>query len=321
MSQKKYKTIRRMLRRPFEWTGIYLASLIIPCLTLRGCDRLAACIAHFGMFLMKRDKAIASANLKVIYGNHISPYREKVIIYHSFRNMSAVLVKLFWISRKSRRRIEQMNIIDTQTKAVLKPTRPAIYLSAHIGNWEILSQCCILHGVPIVSVAKNIGSTAMTRRLRKIRSCIGQKIVSTDGALKYLVTALKNNSSLGLLIDQHTSLKAGGTWLKFFGISVDVSISPATLARKLNLPIIVAWSRPLKNGHYRIEHLKTFEPDPLIDDRTRSQEIMNLFEKVIRRHPSFWTLNYRRWRTVRPSENISRYPFYARPEKTDHAAR
>ena len=315
MSQKTSKVIRRKLRRPFEWTGIYLATLIVPCFTLKGCQRLASLIAHFGMLFCERDKQVARSNLRVIYGNRISPYREKIIIYHAFRNMSAVLVKLFWISRHSRKRIEWLNMTNMKIQTAVTQNQPSINISAHIGNWEMLSQACILHGVPMTTVANDIGSTSMNKRLTKIRSCIGQTIVPKEGALKKLVYALRHNSSLGLLVDQHTPEKIGGVWLKFFGISVDVSTAPATLSRKLRVPIIVAWSRPLKDGCYKIEFLKKFEPDPDVDDVTRSQEIITLFEKVIRRHPSCWALNYRRWRTIRPGDDPARYPFYARPEK------
>ncbi len=312
MSQSKNKKVLRAVRRPFEWTGIFLATLIVPCLTVKGCDRVASLVAWVGINFMQRDKRVARANLKIIYGERLTPHREHVIIYHSFRNMAAVAVKLFWICRNSRRRLEQLILADQQIADIIREAHPSINISAHIGNWELLSQICILNGVPMTSVAKSIGSKAMTSRLRRIRSCIGQTIVPHEGALHRLVYALRHNSSLGLLVDQLTPVKQGGAWLKFFGIHVDVSISPARLSRRLNVPIIVAWSRPLKDGRYKIEFLKRFDPDPDVDDITRSQEILDLFEQIIRRHPSCWALNYRRWRTVHPDDPPERYPFYAR---------
>ena len=168
----------------------------------------------------------------------------------------------------------------------------------------------------MTSIAKDIGSSAMTSRLKKIRSCIGQTIVPHEGALKRLVYALRHNSSLGLLVDQHTPISKGGAWLTFFGVPVNVSIAPAVLSRKFNVPILVAWSRPLKDGRYKIEFLKRFDPDPNIDDLTRSQEIINLFEKIIRKNPACWALNYRRWRTIRPGDSPADYPYYAGKPKS-----
>ena len=277
--------------------------------------RLASFVAHIGMLLCCNNKAIAKANLGVIYGNKISPYREKVIIYHSFRNMTAVLVNLFWTSRHGRKRLEELISITKPNVAIIKKANPSINISAHIGNWEMLAQVCLLHGVPMITVANDIGSSAMTQRLSKIRSIIGQKIISKKGALRHLVYACRHGSSLGLLVDQHTPIKQGGAWLNLFGVPVDVSISPATLSRKLKVPILVAWSRPLKNGCYKIEYLNQFDPDPKVDDIARSQEILTLFEKVIRRHPSCWCLNYRRWREIRPGDDPNSYPYYARQKR------
>lgn len=319
MAQNGFKKTLRKFRRPFEWTGIYLSFLIVPCLTRKGCRRLASFGAHVGMLFCGRDKAVAVANLKVIYGNRLTPYREKTIIYHCFRNMTAVLVDLFWTSRNSRQRLEQLTVVGPAVIALIKECMPSINISAHIGNWEMLSQACVLNGVPMVTVMQSIGSTAMTERLSQTRSVIGQKIVPSAGALRHLVYALRHGSSLGLLVDQHTPVRQGGAWLTFFGLPVDVSIGPATLSRKLKVPILVAWSRPLKNGCYKVELVKKFDPDPEVDDITRTQEIIALFETVIRRHPSFWCLNYRRWRGIPVGDDPARYPYYARPERECNA--
>ena len=312
MSQKRSKKIIRKIRRPFEWTGIYLSFLIVPCFTRKACMRLASFGAWIGIMFCEKNKSIAKANLRVIYGSRLSPYRERVIIYHSFRNMSAVLVDLFWTSRHSRQRLEKLIIIENQAAEKIKQAKPSINISAHIGNWELLSQACVIQGVPMMTVAKEVGTSAMNRRLCQVRSAIGQKIVGKNGALKHLVSALKHNSSLGLLVDQHTPVKQGGAWLTFFGVPVDVSLAPAALARKFKVPILVAWSRPLKNGCYKVEYLNQFDTDSNVDDITRSQEIITLFEKIIRRHPSCWCLNYRRWREIRPGDDANLYPYYAR---------
>jgi len=281
--------------------------------------RLAGFFARFGMLFCNRNKSVAKANLRVIYGGRITPYREKVIIYHSFRNMAAVLINLIWTSRNSRSRLERLTVIVQASAKAIKDANPSINISAHIGNWEMLSQACILNGVPIMAVAKDIGTSAMTMRLSKIRSSIGQKIVAPDGALRHMISAIRDGSSLGLLVDQHTPLTQGGAWLDLFGLPVDVSISPSTLSRKLKVPILVAWSRPLKDGRYKVEFIKRFDPESAVDDITRSQEILKLFEKVIRRHPACWCLNYRRWRGIRPGDDPSSYPYYAKHEKGKRA--
>ena len=160
----------------------------------------------------------------------------------------------------------------------------------------------------MLSVAKQIGSPEMTAHLIRLRSTIGQQLVPAEGALRPLLNALKHGTSIGLLIDQHTNVWEGGAWVDLFGVPAGISMAPAALARKTKTPIIFAWSRPLKDGRYRIEPGELFPHNPNVGDAERAQQLASAFERVIRRHPSLWCLNYRRWRCIRPGDDPASLP-------------
>jgi len=315
MSSKRYKKAYRALRRPWEEFAIWLALHTIPPLSLSGLLRLAHLIAAIGYQVDRRGRAIAHANLKVMFDGRMTPARERLITRGAYRNMARVLVNVFWVSRDTTTRIRDQVIFTPAFREAVRKCLPAITVSAHLGNWEILSQACVVHGIPMTSVAKEIGSPEMTEGLTRLRSTIGQQIVPAEGALRHLILALRKGTSIGLLVDQHTHTWDGGTWVTFFGIRAGISLAPATLSRKFQVPIIFAWSRPLKDGRYRIEPGELFLPDPALDDAARTQQLATAFERVIRRHPSLWCLNYRRWRYIYPGDDPARYPFYARPAR------
>lgn len=312
MSQSRVKRTYRKLRRPLEWGLIWFALAVIPPLPLKALLRLAHLLSDIGYAFDPRGKAIARANLKVMFGDRLTPRRERLIIRHSYRNMTRVLLNIFWMSRDTRARMAQQVSFSPGIIEGLKADLPAITVSGHMGNWEILSQACVANGIPMMSVAKTVGTPEMTARLSELRATIGQQIVPAEGALRPLMGALKSGTSIGLLIDQHTQPWDGGTWVRFFGLPVGISQAPAALARKYKAPIVFAWSRPLKDGRYRIEPGQTFPYDPSVDDATRTQQIIAAFERVLRKHPSLWCLNYRRWRHIMPDDDPARYPFYAR---------
>lgn len=314
---KKTRTFYRTLRRPLEWGAVCLGLLIIPRLTLPQLFRLSIWVADVTYALDHRGKAIARANLVLMFGQRMTPYRARLITRRSYRNMARVLVNIFWLSRScsARERVLDQVSFAPHVLETVKELAPCIMVSAHLGNWEILSQASVVHGFPVVSVAKDIGSPRMTEKLIRLRSTIGQEIVTAEGALRKLIKALKESKSIGLLIDQHTHTRDGGTWVSFFGVAAGISLAPAMLALKLSRPILFAWSRPLHDGRYRIESGGTFFPDPQSDAQTLTQQIATAFEQVIRRHPSFWCLNYRRWRYIKAGEDATRYPFYARPQR------
>jgi len=313
MPKRKLKYLYRYARRPVEWFLIWLGQTIIPPLSLKELLRLARWVADTVYLFDSRGKSIARANLQVMFGKRMTAARERMLIRRAYRNMAHVLVNIFWVSRDTLERIRAQVSFSPAVLDTLRANLPAITVSAHFGNWEILSQACVANGIPMLSVAKTVGSPEMTERLTKMRSTIGQQIVPADGALRHLMHALKHGTSIGLLVDQHTHVWEGGTWVKLFGVPAGISLAPAALSRKLEVPIVFAWSRPLKDGRYRIEPGAIFLPDPAIDDDTRTQQLASAFERVIHRHPSLWCLNYRSWRYVYPGDDTARYPFYARP--------
>ncbi len=309
---KKVKSVYRRARRPVEWLLVWLGLTLIPPLKLAGVLKLSHFVADAAYLFDHRGKAIARANLRLMFGTRMTPCRERAIIRAAYRSMARVLVNIPWMSHDTRARITDQVAFAPGVLETIRANAPSVMVSAHFGNWEILSQACVAHGIPVISVAKEIGSPEMTARLARLRSTIGQEIVPSEGALRPLWRALKAGKCVGLLVDQHTHDWEGGAWVTLFGLSAGISLAPAALARRCGVPIVFVWSRTLKDGRYRIEHGQVFPPDPAIDDTERIQQLATAFERVIRRHPSLWCLNYRRWRYILPGDDPARYPFYAR---------
>ncbi len=157
----------------------------------------------------------------------------------------------------------------------------------------------------MMSVAKDIGTRGMTRLLMKARRSIGQEIVPADGAFRPLMAGIKAGKSLGLLVDQSVSPKHGGVWVRFFGLPIPVSAAPAFFAAKAKAPIVVAWSRPLRDGRYRCEVLDVISAEEAKDIWRTTQRCATDLERIVRRHPSRWILNYNYYgRRPQPGEVV-----------------
>lgn len=285
----------RLLRRPFEWIGILLGLLIFTNLSRRALLRLCDFVSCIMYRFDGRGKAFAEKNLKIIFGDRLTPRRAEKIIRRSYRNMVRTVGYAFWTCRNAKARAMAAGEMSPNGAAFLAANKPAITVSGHIGCWEILSQLAFLEGHEMMSVAKNIGSSGMTKLLMKARRSIGQEIVPADGAFRPLMQGVKEGKSLGLLVDQSVSPKKGGIWVRLFSRPVPVSAAPAFFAAKGKAPIIVAWSRPLKDGRWRCEVVNTYPADVARDIWGMTQKCIRDLEGVIRRHPSCWVLNYNQW--------------------------
>ena len=312
MMLKKIALFRRKVRRPFEWVGIRLGQALVPHLSLRSVVYLADLTSVFAPVLDRRGKKIMQANLRLMFGARMTPARERVVIRRSYRTVLRTILNFFWLLRDTRERILAQVEFAPGALDRIRQHHPAVMLSAHLGNWELVAQGGVANGIPVMCVAKKIGSSAMTTLLTHQRALIGQEIIPVEGAVRPLIRTLKSGKNIGLLVDQHMEVSEGGTWCTFFGLPVCVSMTPATLSRKLGVPILFVWARPLKGARYRIECSDVFLPDPSVPDPIRTQQLSDAIERVIRRHPSYWCLTYRRWRRIRPGDDAARYPFYSR---------
>ena len=310
---RKTRKLKNKLLVPFEWIGIGLGLCTIPWLPRKAlfsfCDILSALMYLFD----RRGKRRALRNLRIVRRNDAyicseqiyaeivydpdkavfdpTP-REELILRRAYRNMARTVGYAFWTIRAARRRCAETGEMDEPSRAFLKANKPCVTVSGHIGCWEILSQLAFLEGHRMMSVAKDIGTGGMTRLLMRARRAIGQEIVHAEGAFKPLMAGLKNGKSLGLLVDQSVSPKRGGIWIRFLGLPFAASPAPAFFAAKGKVPLVLAWSRPLKDGRYRCEKVDEIPAAAARDIWATTQRCAHDLERVIRRHPSCWVMNY-----------------------------
>jgi lauroyl/myristoyl acyltransferase len=294
----------RALRRPFEWIGIGLGLAVLSSLPRRGMLELCDFISMVMYWFDSRGRRLAVKNLRIIRGAPLEgemTSTEEKIIRRSYRNMARTVGHAFWTCRNAGKRAAEAGELSDECRRFLDANNPAVTVSGHIGCWEILSQLAFLQGHRMMSVAKDIGTSAMTKLLMKARMSIGQEIIHADGAFRPLMAGLKAGKSLGLLVDQAVRPSDGGIWVRFFGQPLPVSAAPAFFAAKGKAPIAVAWSRPLKDGRYRCEMIATYRPEEARNVWAMTQRCIADLEGVIRRHPSCWALNYNAFRKV-PTE-------------------
>lgn len=305
---RKTRKLKNKLLVPFEWIGIGLGLCIIPWLPRRALFGLCDFLSTIMFFFDRRGKRRALENLRILRGKKtdiVTEIRydpdkakydptaaEEKVIRRSYCNMSRSVGYAFWTCFRAKVRCAETGEMDEASRRFLAANRPAITVSGHIGCWEILSQLAFLEGHRMMSVAKNIGTGGMTALLMRARRSIGQEIIPAEGAFKPLLQGLRDGRSLGLLVDQSVSPRRGGIWVRFLGLPLSVSAAPAFFAAKGKVPIVVAWSRPIRNGRYRCEKVDEISAAEARDIRRTTQRIAADLERIVRRHPSCWVMNY-----------------------------
>jgi len=314
---RRSKRFFRAVRVPFEWAGIVVGIAVLSRLPHRWlfalCDFASAVMYRFD----SAGRRLALFNLRAVRGDATTPFaalrtmefaptrREEAVVRRSYRNMARTIGHAFWTCRKAKERAAEVGELAEECKRILAENRPIVTVSAHLGCWEILSQLVHLQGYRMMSVAKDVGTPGMTELLMKSRRSIGQEIVHADGAFRPLMQGIREGADLGLLVDQVVKVRDGGIWVRFFGRAMPVSAAPAFFAAKAKAPIVVAWSRPLKDGRYRCEFIDFMPAAEARDVWGCTQRCLSALERVIRRHPSCWVLNYRYFRKAPTPEELA----------------
>jgi Kdo2-lipid IVA lauroyltransferase/acyltransferase len=185
-----------------------------------------------------------------------------------------------------------------------------IYLTAHLGGWELSAFAHSIHGHPLHVVMRGMDNPFLDRFITHLRTMHGNRAVDKGNFVRGLLSAMKAGETVGILMDTNMT-PPQGVFVDFFGIPACTASGLARIALRTDAAVVpgfTIWDRELRK--YRLR----FDP-ALALIRTGHEEadiVANtaLFTKVIeqyvRRYPDQWLWVHRRWKT-RPAGEKSLY--------------
>ena len=193
---------------------------------------------------------------------------------------------------------ERLEIVMQEPLEVFKQTgKPAVFVTAHLGNWEIGAATIAHLGVPLTVVYTALQNPHMDRLLAEARDTLGFRAVERESAARELLRRLKHGTSVGLLVDQRVD---SGEPTLFFGKEMLTATTPAQLALRFNCDLIPVQVQRLEGARFRVTFHKPITADD--PNATPAEQINNitlninkLFESWIRERPHEWMCTKRRW--------------------------
>ncbi len=185
-----------------------------------------------------------------------------------------------------------------------------LFMTAHLGGWEIGSFVHSLHGHRLNIVVRNLDNPLLDRWVRQLRELHGNKTHDKDEYARGLLVAMKRGETVGALMDTNMT-PPQGVFVDYFGVSACTAVGIARVAMRTGAAVVPAftiWDETL--GKYRIR----FEPaiptvstgDPDADAVANTQNYTAAIEQAVRAHPDQWLWVHRRWKT-RPEGEPSLY--------------
>ncbi len=296
-----------------ETAGFIFGIAWVPLMPRSVIMSLSRGIGRLGFKFAKELREVALTNLTLAFGEDLTQEEKEAIARKCFQHFALLVLDIIWFSFRCKPRMEGWIQWDDSTAPMYKD-EAQIQLTAHYGNWETLGQSYALRGQPIFSVAAPLKNRSADKIFIHLRQKTGQTIIPQQGAARRLLQGLKKKHKLAVLLDQNTKPKDGGVFVDFMGLPVPVSSAPAALAVKTTATICTVMAVPDDKGVYTVRVYDTFKPDLEAEDPVQAltQRMTDSVVKVIRDNPAYWCWMYKRWRLVPETEDLTRYPFYAR---------
>lgn len=256
-------------------------------------------------FSWRSRRLIAVENLRsaVARGSITLNTGPEEVIRENFRNLGKSLIEVLKIYYGlGERIIRKVEIVGSEhLHAAMEKGRGVIFVTGHCGNWELNALVFSRRLVRVNVVARPVNNPFINRIVELTREKYGNHVIYKKGALKKILSCLRNKEVVGILMDQSV-VPAEGVVTEFLGKRDYTTRMPALIARKTGCPVIPAFIRRTPGGHL-IEIHEAVELDisaegeaAVLSDTVR---FSSYIEDYIRRNPSEWLWMHRRWKRIK----------------------
>lgn len=307
MQPPLYKRVKRYFRYLLLATVGGLAGALLPA---RLAGALGAWLGALGWHLARTDRQRALDSLARAFPGKSEAERvalSKACFAHLGR-MIGELVAVREIDRDLAKWVEWPQSAQAVVKEGLARGKGVIFVSGHLGSWELLARTVALHGHPCTTIAKETTDARTTALIERFRE--SGKLHSIwrgrDGAAKKMLKVLKGGEILGLLIDQDTDVQS--VWVPFFGHPAKTPRAAADLALRTQATVVFGACRRIAPQRYAL-NMQSVPLPTEGDDEAKSvaltAELTRLIEEAIRAAPEQWVWMHRRWKSQPPSSATS----------------
>lgn len=283
----------------FQYLLFLIASALLYLLPFRSVQRIGARLSEFFYSILGFRKSITLENLRYAFPDESEENLDR-IARKAFRNVGSTLAELLWFPRMSVEMMRTMIVFEDEQliRECHRKGTGFILLTAHFGNWELISPAVMAcMGIPVSALYKQQSNRFIDRAIERRRSRFGNTLVPLGPAVREIVRTLQEGHAILLAADQ--SAPKESIWLDFFGRSIPVFQGPAVLSLKTGAPLLLAFMIREGNGTFRLICREVRGSDLSYSEEASvelTRRHLKETENMIRRYPEQWMWMHRRWK-------------------------
>jgi KDO2-lipid IV(A) lauroyltransferase len=289
----------------FEYAALQLLLALVRVLPTSVVYGLIEGLSKLGFMILKKRKQITLQNLCVAFPEK-SDQERKAIARNAYKNLahSIAFNLLIQTNRISNEELQSAVTIENWEQFPASPEHKqtgTLFITAHLGNWELLPQFAALHQpTPIHVIARETSNPLIEEKLvSPLRKRFGFNVFYKKNAVLHMLKALKRGEHVGILIDQKLNHRMHVS-VPFFGEPARTTPVPAQLQLRYNIPVQPVCMIHLSRGRFKfivgepIEPVSTSLPEQQqINELTAKHQLA--IESMIRDYPDQWFWMHNRW--------------------------
>lgn len=256
----------------------------------------------FGFFMFYLDtkhKNTAYRNIRFVFHKEKASSEIRKITRQAFENFGQNLFEILALKKVDKEYIEKYIRIEGRPfiDEALGHKKGLIFVTLHLGNWEISNAACGLFYQPYSVIVKDQKHSRLNSLLDSYRKSFGINTVGLN-SLKDIIRALENNEIVSIVSD-HGAGESDAA-VEFFGRKALMPQGAVRLAAKFKAPLIFAYIVRISGPYQKI----VLEPfSSFVDTGNREKdleanlrEINKKFEAYIKKYPEQYLWSYKRWK-------------------------
>jgi len=294
------RKIRQRLLRWLIYRGLTLIMVCFRALPMRIGVLIGEFLGGMAYFVLSRDRSLALENLSLAFGEKDASELRR-IARGMFKNFGRGFVEVIHIPGLKTHITDLVTIQGREhVDRALKENKGLLWITGHIGNWELMPVTFAQIGYGVNVVARPLYDARINVLLENMRAECNIKTIARGNrsSMREIFRVLKRNEMLGLLIDQDT--KVPGVFVNFFNRKAFTPRGAAEIALRTGCPVVAGFIHRTGDGRHEIvvyppltlERTGRWEDDILLN----TQKFTSVIEDEIRKYPADWVWFHKRWR-------------------------
>jgi KDO2-lipid IV(A) lauroyltransferase len=216
-----------------------------------------------------------------------------------YASLGVGLVEFLWMAGRRQEWLGDQVRLTERARLAIEPRAASVIATAHTGNWDLVACAASRSFLPLAIITKRLSAGWLDRFWQSERRAQGIELIDGTSILSRARASLACGRSVAVLIDQAPERCGNFIEVPFLGARARCDRTPALLAARARVPLLLALGRRLADGSHLVDVPLVLEPPrrpsrAWVDDATEAMQ--RSLEEFVRAHPGQWLWLHRRWK-------------------------